>query len=209
MKKLLLVCLLLILTGVSYAKPVPPVVSVATSGIELSVSWDEVPSAKGYRLYYAPYPYLGPGTINSIDLGRQTEGVFNLWPDAAYLVAVTAYDDLDESAYSNTNLFFMIPQGPVSPAAPLLTLATSALDVTVSWSGVAGATGYTLHYAPYPFTGASSIGSLGVGLSTSKKFTLPARLCLLCRSERCNACWRERFFQRRVAYFRRSGPGMG
>ena len=36
-------------------------------------------------------------------------------------------------------------------AAPTLTVTTSGTAVSLSWTSVAGATGYTLYYAPYPY----------------------------------------------------------
>jgi len=59
-----------------------------------------------------------------------------------------------------------------TPAAPTLTVTTSVTTVTASWTTVAGATGYILYYAPYPFTGLDSIGSGDVGNNTSFSATL-------------------------------------
>jgi uncharacterized protein (TIGR02145 family) len=58
------------------------------------------------------------------------------------------------------------------PAAPVMTVTTSGLSVTISWSAVTGATGYTLYYAPYPYTGSASIKNLDRGTQTSLSATL-------------------------------------
>ncbi len=53
------------------------------------------------------------------------------------------------------------------PSAPTLTATTNGLNLTVSWTSVAGATGYRLYYAPMPWTGPSSVGQANVGAATS------------------------------------------
>jgi hypothetical protein len=55
---------------------------------------------------------------------------------------------------------------------PELTLKTSGLTVSLSWTAVVGATGYTLYYAPYPYTGPDSIGSIPMGENRSMTATL-------------------------------------
>lgn len=51
--------------------------------------------------------------------------------------------------------------------APTLTVSTSGTTVSLSWTSVAGATGYTLYYAPYPYAGPNSIGNIPMGAQTS------------------------------------------
>ena len=55
--------------------------------------------------------------------------------------------------------------------APTLNVTTSGTTISLSWASVAGATGYTLYYAPYPK--ASPIGNIPMGNKTSISFTLP------------------------------------
>jgi hypothetical protein len=57
--------------------------------------------------------------------------------------------------------------GIVPPAAPTLTVTTSGTWVALSWSAVSDATGYTLFYAPWPYTGPETIGSITMGTQTS------------------------------------------
>ncbi|MCP4701762.1 MAG: glycoside hydrolase family 5 protein [Gammaproteobacteria bacterium] len=54
--------------------------------------------------------------------------------------------------------------------APALTVTTSGMTVSFSWSSVFGATGYNLYYAPYPYTGSDTIGS--VNMNTQINFTV-------------------------------------
>jgi murein DD-endopeptidase MepM/ murein hydrolase activator NlpD len=58
------------------------------------------------------------------------------------------------------------------PDSPTLTISTSGLDVTASWTSVSGATGYTLYYAPYPFLGDDTIVSADMGTATDFSTTL-------------------------------------
>ena len=52
-------------------------------------------------------------------------------------------------------------------AAPTLTVSTAGTTVSLSWTSIAGATGYTLYYAPHPYTGPDSIGNIIMGTQTS------------------------------------------
>lgn len=51
--------------------------------------------------------------------------------------------------------------------APTLTSTTSGVNVSISWTSVSGATGYSLVYAPNPYSGPSSIGTIDMGTNTS------------------------------------------
>jgi len=55
---------------------------------------------------------------------------------------------------------------------PILTVTTSGPTVSLSWTSVAGANGYTLYYAPYPYTGPDSIGNISMGIQTSMSASL-------------------------------------
>ena len=57
--------------------------------------------------------------------------------------------------------------------APVLTVTTSGTTVSLSWTSVAGAEGYTLSYAPYPYTGPESIRNIPMGDKTSISADLP------------------------------------
>jgi len=107
MKKVALLVLVILCSAAkaSFATPSAPVLSVATTGINVSVSWTAVPGATGYQLSYAPYPYTGPETIESIDMGTQTSVSADLWSGAAYYVAVQAYDHEGSSGYSDVEAF--------------------------------------------------------------------------------------------------------
>ena len=60
---------------------------------------------------------------------------------------------------------------PAVPTKPTLGVETSGTTVSLSWTSVAGAEGYTLYYAPYPK--ADPIGNIPMGDKTSMSASLP------------------------------------
>ena len=56
---------------------------------------------------------------------------------------------------------------PVVPVAPEVGVSTNGIKVTISWNGIANADGYTLYFAPYPFTGPETIGNFDLGNTTN------------------------------------------
>jgi len=56
--------------------------------------------------------------------------------------------------------------------APVLITSTSGLSLSLSWTAIPGATGYTLHYAPSPYTGSDSIVQASMGTHTFASYTL-------------------------------------
>jgi len=85
--------------------PFAPTLTVTTSGTTVTASWTTVAGATGYTLSYAPYPYTGPESIVSVDMGTQTGISVNLWEGAAFYVAVQAYNSAGSSGYSNIEQF--------------------------------------------------------------------------------------------------------
>lgn len=108
-KRTLLITLLwvvLSLATVSFALEAPKI-NVSTNGTTLSTTWSSIPGATGYTLLYAPYPYTGPETIQSLDLGNVEKASYNLWDGAAYYLAVKSYNNQEMSDYSNIESFIM------------------------------------------------------------------------------------------------------
>ena len=66
---------------------------------------------------------------------------------------------------------FLVGGMALALEAPTLTVTTSGTTVSLSWTSVAGATGYTLYYAPYPK--ADPIGNITLGDKTSMSASLP------------------------------------
>jgi len=94
----------------AWALDAPTLVS-SISGTELSLSWNAVPNATSYTLYYAPSPYAGEQTIGQLDMGVTTEFSATLWEGAAYYVAVVAKNGSELSTYSNTAHFTIEQEG--------------------------------------------------------------------------------------------------
>ncbi len=149
--------------------PIPPQITLTTSGADLTLSWPAVTGAAGYTLVYAPAPYVGPGSIGQFDLGSATSFHMTLWDGAAYYLAVKAYNSSGSSDLSNIGLV-EIKQPP--PPPPVLTISQTGQTVQLTWTPVEGATGYSLYYAPLPFNGEETIDILEMGRSTNARFTL-------------------------------------
>jgi len=54
-----------------------------------------------------------------------------------------------------------------TPQAPIIQVLTQDTQVDINWSSIAGASGYELYYAAYPYTGPSSIASIDVANGNS------------------------------------------
>ncbi|MDH3998669.1 MAG: S8 family serine peptidase, partial [Desulfuromonadales bacterium] len=113
MKKVFALALLLVVCSfaTSLAAPAPPEMTLSTNTLEVTVSWSPVDDATGYHLYYAPYPFTGPETIGSLEMGNETSFSIELWEGAAYYIAVKAYNDDGESDYSNIDAFIINANG--------------------------------------------------------------------------------------------------
>ena len=53
------------------------------------------------------------------------------------------------------------------PQSPVLSVAITGTWIDLSWTPIQGATGYTLSFAPIPYTGIASIGTADMGMQTS------------------------------------------
>lgn len=84
-----------------------PAMTLLADGLVVTVQWTQVSGASGYELFYAPYPFAGPETINSFDVGSDTSFSAELWPDAAYFIAIQAYNEGGNSPYSNVDFFHL------------------------------------------------------------------------------------------------------
>ncbi len=95
----------LFLSDAQAAPPVAPSVSYTTNGLSVGASWQPIADAQGYRLYWAEYPVKIPArTIHHSDLGKKTEISGQLNNGDMLYVAITAYNQDGESAFSNIEL---------------------------------------------------------------------------------------------------------
>ena len=88
---------------------------------------------------------------------------------SAFLITITLAAGTVLASETNT---FQPSSNRSTLAAPTLTVTTSGTTASFSWTSVAGATGYTLSYAPSPYTGPDTIGSIPLGTQTSMSATL-------------------------------------
>ncbi|MCK5889611.1 MAG: hypothetical protein KAG19_06695 [Methylococcales bacterium] len=96
--------MLLTVFHVSAKQPVAPVLTLNTEGLDVSLDWSVTDGATNYRLFYAPYPYQGEQSIDSVDLGNVTHFSSTLWQHAKFYVAVRSYNAENQgSPYSNIN----------------------------------------------------------------------------------------------------------
>jgi len=58
------------------------------------------------------------------------------------------------------------------PLSPELSIEKTGTTIEISWTSVEGADGYRIHYAPHPYTGPDSIGTLDAGVETETSYTL-------------------------------------
>jgi hypothetical protein len=131
--------LLLLTPGHSAAQLIPPIISLTVDGNFVTVSWDAVPGAEGYDVYYAPYPDASP--IRSYGVGNRTQVSAHAPPGSAYYIGVMAYGGGERSAISNI-LIFDPNRGPI--------IAGGAADIIGSWSPTAS--GQFLWTGTFQFT---------------------------------------------------------
>lgn len=93
--------LIMFVTKPVQSQPLPPVLSVATSGVRMDLTWTPIPGATGYTLIFAPIPFTGIDSVGTGDLGSLTSFSCNLWSGAAFYLAVQSRDSTGFSPYSN------------------------------------------------------------------------------------------------------------
>ena len=88
---------------------IAPSIAYTINGTNVSLRWTSISDAKGYRLYYAPYPYTGSESIISADMGKKTTLSSNLWYGASGYITVAAHNGQVQSDISNIELFSVDP----------------------------------------------------------------------------------------------------
>jgi len=89
-------------------------------------------------LIYAPYPYSGPNSIVTVDMGTNTSLIFDLWDGAAFYVAVTTYNSSESSDYSNVESFTIKQETPAAANLEKVVndvkAAVNSVDDVINWS---------------------------------------------------------------------------
>ena len=92
--------------------------------------------------------------------------MFNIWSPTT----PGANEFPNPGVVSNSNIEYQVSEFSSTPLPPVLALSTSGTNLTLSWTSVSDATGYTLFHAPYP--GVESIGTIDMGAETGGSFSL-------------------------------------
>ncbi|SDW28177.1 endo alpha-1,4 polygalactosaminidase [Nitrosomonas communis] len=134
MQIVLILVLLLINSSLALADDLkPPIILVTQEETKVSLTWSPVPNASGYQLFYAPFPFTGPESIKSVDMGSTTSGSIELWDGAAFIVAVKAHNDANSSDFSNIELFILSKAPLLDPDAPPVTGDWYKPPVAITW----------------------------------------------------------------------------
>jgi hypothetical protein len=88
--------------------PTAPVLTLETSGNDLSARWSEISNATGYQIFFAPYPSAKP--IGSIDFGPTRQFSITLASGSAFFMFVVAYNGNCSFLGNHSNIVnFSIP----------------------------------------------------------------------------------------------------
>ncbi len=133
--KIILSVFFLLTSKFAFAEaPQPPLIVVNQDRTTVTVEWSPVSSADGYQLLYAPYPYTGPDSIETIEMGDSTFISSELWDGAAFYVAATAFNNEGSSDFSNVELFTLSAIPQLDPdALPVTGIDWYRPPVSISW----------------------------------------------------------------------------
>ena len=150
--------------------PAAPTGVTATGGTnQVTVSWPAVMGATSYNLYWSSA--TGVTTTNGTLVGGAGSPavVTGLAANTAYYFIVTAVNGAGESMASVQVAATTIATAPPSTTAPAAPTGANAIggnaQVTVSWSGVTGATSYNIYWSTTPGV-TTTTGTLISGLSS-------------------------------------------
>jgi len=93
-----------------------PVIKVSILDSQVEISWNAISEALGYELYYAAFPYTDQNSIFSFDLADTNSLSAQLWPGAAFYVALRSYNNTGKSEYSNIELLKINAASKALPA---------------------------------------------------------------------------------------------
>jgi len=141
---------LALVSSVQAMTPSSPTGVIATAGDSQAViSWNDVPGATSYNVYYSISPGVsrsnGARVVGAIK-GNAVSGLTN---GVTYYFVVTAAGAGGESVESSQVI--VTPFNAVAPSSPdLVTASAGSGEVEVGWSDVAGATSYSVYWSTSP-----------------------------------------------------------
>ena len=147
------------------ALPAAPTLTLRTSGITVTASWDAAIGATWYDLFYATYP---DGSVTGpVNMGNKTTFSVDLWEGAAYSVYLQACNNSGCSDYSNTEHFEIVSSLTVNPSTVTIPAGQTS-DCTIS-SGTSpySASSSDTSVATASVSGSTlSVKALGAGSAT-------------------------------------------
>ncbi|MDP2714943.1 fibronectin type III domain-containing protein [Rheinheimera sp.] len=153
--------------------PAAPVASLSTSGISMTVGWLAIAGATSYKLQQK----VNGTWQTEKDIGTVTSKGFTGSSGSHYSYRVRACNAGGCSGYSTEKGVTLIP------AAPVASLSTSGMSMTVSWLAIAGATSYKLQQK----VNGTWQTEKDIGTATSKGFTGSSGSHYSYRIRACNA----------------------
>jgi endonuclease/exonuclease/phosphatase family metal-dependent hydrolase len=159
------------------AAPAPPTGLTAnsqTTATYLSMSWNSVSGAVGYRLMYSTKADMSTPFYRNITSGL-TGGYGGLTPGTTYYVKIKALTSTgaDLTAYSAAVTAKTLRPMPASPTG-LKAVSSTATYLTMGWNSVSGAVGYRLMYSTKSDMSAPFYRNVASGLTTGYGGLTPA-----------------------------------
>jgi alpha-tubulin suppressor-like RCC1 family protein len=139
------------------APPGPATVTATASNQQVTIEWTSVPGALTYNLHWSTDANFSPENVTTINNVSSPYTHNQLSNDTEYFYAVTVILEDGESKLSVVSQSSPISP-PSKPSQLFLTATTS--DVTLQWSEVDGANGYSLYLAAEPYISKENIQTL-------------------------------------------------
>jgi len=140
------------LLSYSGGPPATPTLTLTTSGITVTASWDATTGTTWYDLFYATYP--GGSVTGPVNMGNTTVLSVDLWEGAAYSVFLQACNSSGCSDDSNIKHFEIVSSLTVNPSTVVISPGQTS-DCTIS----GGTSPYSASSSDTSVTTASVSGS--------------------------------------------------
>jgi beta-glucanase (GH16 family) len=133
-----------------YSTPTTPrgLTAASVRNYSVTLSWTAVESAAGYNIYRSAKSGGPYSKVNTVAVTSTTYTDATLSPGNTYYYRITAVNALGESEMSE-EIFVTTPTELTAPSAPtgLYMVSSTENSITISWTQVAGATGYNVYRA--------------------------------------------------------------
>ena len=118
-------------------------ISAASSASAIKLSWEAVPGATGYSVYY--YSTSAKSYKKLKDVASTTYTVSNLKSGTDYKFAVKAYTKVGSTIYQANGYQSLTTS--TKPGTPTLTVSAGTKKAALKWNKQTGATGYVVYMA--------------------------------------------------------------